>query len=179
VPVTRERVVSSFLFITMSTAASSAASVPNEIIYAMAANLAEEVGRLLPEFLRDPIDAKMGASGSAVVVIDQCGRIHGRIFGEDKVRGRWCFGIATRKAGQVWQTGYATGRFEELVYAGRLDESTFGLQRPDLIGWLGGVPLRRPDGLPVAAAFSGFRGESDVAIIERAAANIGLTVVRA
>ncbi|HEX9782195.1 MAG TPA: hypothetical protein VGA56_05600 [Opitutaceae bacterium] len=103
----------------------------------------------------------------------------GRIFGEDKARGRWCFGIATRKVTQVWQTGYATGRFEELVYAGKLDERKFGLSRPDLIGWQGGVPLRRPDGAPVAAAFSGMRGEKDVEIIERAEAVVGLTVVRA
>ena len=151
----------------------------NEVIYAMAANLAEEVGRLLPEFLRDPIDAKMYANGAAVCVIDACGRIHGRIFGEDKGRGRWCFGIATRKVAQVWQTGYATGRFEELVYAGKLDEGKFGVNRPDFIGWQGGVPLRRPDGLPVAAAFSGIRGEKDVEIVERAAAIVGLNVVRA
>jgi len=162
----------------MSPSPDSSSAVPNEVIYAMAAALAEEVGRLLPEFLQDPTDAKMYANGAAVAVIDQCGRLHGRIFGEDKVRGRWCFGIATRKVAQVWQTGYATGRFEELVYAGKISEGTFGIQRPDLIGWFGGVPLRRPDGLPVAAAFSGFRGESDVAIIERAAANVGLTVVR-
>lgn len=162
----------------MSTAPTPPPSPSNEVIYAMAANLAEEVGRLLPEFLEDPIDARMYANGAAICVIDQCGRIHGRIFGEDKARGRWCFGIATRKVAQVWQTGHATGRFEELVYAGELDEGKFGVQRPDFIGWLGGVPLRRPDGLPVAAAFSGMRGESDVAIIERAAINVGLTVVR-
>jgi len=163
----------------MPTADNSAPAYPNEVIYAMAASLAEEVGRLLPEFLQDPIDRAMYANGAAVCVIDACGRIHGRIFGEDKGRGRWCFGIATRKVAQVWQTGYATGRFEELVYAGKLDEGRFGVNRPDFIGWLGGVPLRRPDGALVAAAFSGFRGESDVAIVERAAAKVGLTVVRA
>lgn len=145
----------------------------------MAANLIGEVGRLLPAFLEDPIDRKMYANGAAVCVIDGGGRLHGQIFGDDKVRGRWCFGIATRKVAQVWQTGYATGRFEELVYSGQLDEAKFGVNRPDFIGWLGGVPLRQPDGAPVAAAFSGFRGEKDVAIIERAAAVVGLTVVRA
>jgi len=154
-------------------------SYPNEVIYAMTRNLVDEVERLLPEFLGDPTDGPMGAGGSAVIAIDQCGRIHGKIFGADKDRGRWCFGIAMRKVAQVWQTGYATGRFEELVYSGKLDEAKFGVNRPDFIGWLGGVPLRRPDGLPVAAAFSGMRGESDVAIIERAAAKVGLTVVRA
>ena len=91
----------------MSRTPSPSPAVPNEVVYAMAAALAEEVERLLPEFLQDPIDREKYANGVAVVVIDQCGRIHGRIFGEDKGRGRWCFGIATRKVAQVWQTGCA------------------------------------------------------------------------
>jgi hypothetical protein len=76
----------------------------------------------------------------------------------------------------VWRTGYYTGRFEELVYAGKLDEGTFGLQRPDLIGWEGGVPLLAADGRLIATAFSGFRGVKDVEILERAAKAIGLRV---
>lgn len=150
----------------------------NDPAFQMAAQLAEEVGRLLPEFLADPVDRDMSRGNAAVCVIDACGRIHGRIFGDDKGRGRWCFGIATRKVIQVWMTGYATGKFEELVFSGRLDESKFGISRPDFIGWFGGVPLLRPDGAPVAAAFSGFRGAKDMEIIERAAATVGLTVKR-
>ena len=79
-----------------------------------------------------------------------------------------------RKVLQVWRTGHYTGRFEELVYAGKLDESAFGVQRPDFIGWEGGVPLLAPDGRLVAAAFSGFRGVKDIEILERAAVAVGL-----
>jgi glc operon protein GlcG len=141
-----------------------------------AANLIEEISRLFPSYLADPIDFEMSKGSAATCVIDATGRIHGRIFGEDKARSRWCFGIANRKVIQVWSTGYATGRFEELVYSGKLDDSQFGVNRPDFIGWEGGVPLLQPDGLLLAAAFSGFRGSKDVEIVERAAQAIGLRV---
>lgn len=144
-----------------------------------AALLIEEIARLMPLFLQDPIDWEMCKGNAAVCVIAPDGRFHGQIFGDDKARGRWYFGIANRKVAQVWSTGYATGRFEELVYAGKLDEGKFGLNRPDFIGWQGGVPLCLADGALLAAAFSGFRGVNDVAIVERAAAAVpGLSVKR-
>jgi hypothetical protein len=145
---------------------------------AIAAQLVEEVAKLIPEFLRDPADREMSKGGNAAfAVIDTAGGVHGRIFGNDKAKGRWCFGIVNRKLIQVWSTGYATGRFEELVYAGKLDDEPFGINRPDFIGWEGGVPLLLSDGSLIAAAFSGFRGFNDVAIVERAAAKIpGLRV---
>ncbi|MDX2185981.1 MAG: hypothetical protein SFV32_03530 [Opitutaceae bacterium] len=131
--------------------------------------LVNEVIRLFPEFMQDPIDAKHSGGNAAVLVIDADGALHGHFFGDDKGRVRWCFGIAQRKVQQVWATGYATGHFEELVYSGKLDEGRFGINRPDFIGWEGGVPFKGPDGRLVAAAFSGFRGTSDIAILERAA----------
>ena len=134
--------------------------------------LVEEVAKLFPEFLKDPIDFAMSQGNAAFCVIDEAGRIHGRIFGTDKAKSRWCFGIVNRKAIQVWCTGYATGRFEELVYGGKLDDTPFGINRPDFIGWEGGVPLLTADGSLVAAAFSGFRGIKDVEIVARAASKI-------
>ncbi len=144
-----------------------------------AALIVEAVTRLVPSFLEDPTDREMSKGNGAVCVIDPAGRIYGRIFGDDKAKGRWCFGIVNRKVIQVWSTGYATGRFEELVYAGKLDEGKFGVNRPDFIGWQGGVPLLLADGSLMAAAFSGFRGISDIAIIERAASHVpGVSVKR-
>jgi uncharacterized protein GlcG (DUF336 family) len=148
----------------------------------MAESLAEllvsRVEALYPEYAKDPLDVQWHHGNAAVLVLDEDGRVHGRVFGTDKEHGQKCLQVATRKVLQVWRTGYHTGRFEELVYAGRLDEGKFGLQRPDLIGWQGGVPLLAPDGRLVAAAFSGFRGASDVEILERAAAAVGLGVAR-
>ena len=141
--------------------------------------LVAEVIRLFPSFLQDPIDWEMSKGNAAVAVIEPDGTIRGHMFGDDRAKARWCFGIANRKVIQVWSTGYHTGRFEELVYAGKLDEGQFGVSRPDFIGWEGGVPLLTPDGKLIAAAFSGIRGINDIAIIESAAAAVpGLTVKR-
>src|ERR1035438_3570417 len=141
--------------------------------------LIDEVARLFPSFLEDPLDSEHSQGTAAVAVIEPEGRIHGQILGNDKRRGRVSFGIAARKLIQVWCTGYATGHFEELVYAGKLDEGQFGVNRPDFIGWEGGVPLELADGKLLAAAFSGFRGVKDIEILVRAAAAVpGLKVRR-
>ena len=141
--------------------------------------LVDEVERLIPQFLEDPIDREQSKGNAAVLVIEPSGRTHGRIFGTDPDKGRWCFGIASRKVIQVWRTGYATGEFEERVYAGKLQEGAFGVNRPDFIGWQGGVALEDSGGVILAAAFSGFRGVKDVEIIATAAAAVpGLRVRR-
>ena len=127
------------------------------------------VVRLYPSYLTDPLDVQWNHGNAAAVVIEPDGGFHGQIFGGDKEIGQKCYQIATRKVLQVWRTGYPTGRFEELVYAGKLDEGSFGLQKPDLIGWEGGIPILAPDGRLIAAAFSGFRGIKDIEILERAA----------
>jgi glc operon protein GlcG len=144
----------------------------------LAQQLVDEVARLIPEYLQEPIDREMSGNGNvAVIVITPDGRVVGRIFGNDATKGRWVFGIAARKVNQVRTTGYATGRFEELVYAKKLDDGPFGIMRPDFIGWEGGVALHGPDGKLFSAAFSGFRGEKDVEIVVRAAAQVpGLRV---
>ena len=139
--------------------------------------LVDEIERLLPAFLADPIDGPQSKGNAAFLVIDPSGRTFGRIFGPDPDRGRWCFGIAGGKVIQVWRTGYATGEFERLVYAGKLDEGPTGVNRPDFIGWQGGVPLENTSGALYAAAFSGFRGIKDIEIIEKASAAVpGLRV---
>ncbi len=141
--------------------------------------LVAEVIRLFPAFMKDPIDWEMSKGNAAVAVIEPDGTMRGHIFGDDRAKGRWCFGIVNRKVIQVWSTGYHTGQFEELVYAGKLDEGKFGVNRPDFIGWEGSVPLLTPDGTLIAAVFSGVRGVNDIAIIEQAAAAVpGLRVKR-
>ena len=140
--------------------------------------LISQVKHLYPHYVTDPLDTQWNRGNAAAVVLEPDGTFHGQIFGDDKDLGQKCYQIAARKVLQVWRTGYHTGRFEKLVYAGKLDEGAFGVQRPDLIGWEGGVPILAPDGRLVAAAFSGFRGIKDVEILERAAEAIGLRVKR-
>jgi len=138
------------------------------------AQLIAEVIRLYPAYLEDPLDGQRSGGNAAAFALGADGVVHGQVFGPDREIGQRLYQIATRKLLQVWRTGYPTGRFEELVYAGKLDEGSFGLQRPDLIGWSGGVPFLAPDGELIAAAFSGFRGSTDVAILTRAAQAVGL-----
>jgi len=135
-------------------------------------HLIKEVARLLPVFLEDPVDREQSQGCAAVASIYPSGQIHGRIFGDDKRQGSVFFGIACRKLIQVWCMGYATGRFEQLVYADKLDECQFGINRPDLIGWEGGVPFELADGTCFAAAFSGFPGVKDIEILTRAASAV-------
>jgi hypothetical protein len=136
--------------------------------------LIAEVIRLFPEYLKDPLDGERSGGNAAALALGPDGIVRGHVFGSDRERGQRVYLIASRKLMQVWRTGYPTGRFEELIFAGKLDESKFVIQRPDFIGWLGGVPLLTPEGEAVTAAFSGFRGFKDVEIIERAAQAVGL-----
>jgi len=138
----------------------------------------DEVIRLYPEYAADPLDTQWNKGNATVMVIEPDGALTGHLFGTDRDIGQKCYEIATRKVMQVWRTGYLTGRFEELVYSGQLDENSFGVQRPNLIGWEGGVPIMAEDGRLIAAAFSGFRGVKDIEILERAAAAVGLKVKR-
>lgn len=163
---------SSYYFVSPISDPNQEHSLAQDVSPTIAELLVEEISKLVPLFLEDPTDREMSKSNAACCVIDPTGRVCGRIFGDDKAKGAWCFGIVQRKVNQVWRTGYATGRFEELVYSGKLDDGRFGINRPDFIGWEGGVPLFLPDGTLIAAAFSGFRGNKDVEILQRAAAKI-------
>jgi len=108
----------------------------------------------------------------AIAVIGPDGAIRGYFRGDDRAKGRWCFGVVNRKVIRVWSTGCATGHVEELVYAGKLDEGQFGLNRPDYIGWQGGVPLVAANGQLIAAAFAVIRGAKESAISEHLAAAV-------
>ncbi len=140
--------------------------------------LAQEVDRLVPEYLRDPIDFANCQGHGAWAAIGPDGAWCGRGYGPEKERLRGLMVYAQRKASQVWMTSQATGTFEERVYRGEEDEGRYGLMRPDLVGWRGGVPLWTSEGQLVAAAFSGFRGEKDVEIIQRAGEAVGLRLTR-
>jgi glc operon protein GlcG len=63
-----------------------------------------------------------------------------------------------------------TGAFEKLAFNNEIDETTFGIERPDYIGWEGGQPLTLTDGTVLAVGFSGFRGVVDLEILVRALA---------
>lgn len=134
--------------------------------------IADEVEKLLPQYLHHPEDAAISRGGSALAMLNAQGDSCGRLFGDKPARQRECAQVAWKKANQVWLTGYATGQFETLAYSGKIDENQFGLSRPEYIGWLGGVEARTHSGERLILAFSGMRGEQDVAILREAAKNL-------
>jgi glc operon protein GlcG len=129
--------------------------------------------KLIPRFLENPIDFKISDGNVSMCIIDMEGRVYGIMWGKDKVRQRHTYQTAWRKASQVWITGVATGKFEELVYTRKVDLGKYGIQNPDLIGWQGGWPILIDGEMRLAIAVSGMRGETDTEVVSQAVLNIG------
>jgi uncharacterized protein GlcG (DUF336 family) len=130
------------------------------------------VEKRVPEYLAIEADRKNNEGNCALCIVDEAGGVHGKLFGPDKIRQRQCFRIAWIKASQVWITGYKTGEFETLVYAGKLDDRQYGISRPDFIGWEGGQPIVVDGQTKLSVGFSGFRGTSDLEIVRKAVADV-------
>ena len=127
----------------------------------------ESIERQIPEYMKFEEDRQIADGNVAVCIIDEGGQVYGKMFGTDKVRCRAFYRIAWIKASQVWITRKPTGKFEELVFAGKLDDKPFGIERPDFIGWEGGQPIQLGDET-LAVGFSGFRGVNDLEIVVKA-----------
>lgn len=138
------------------------------------AQLLEAIATLVPLYMAQPEDFAISHGTVAVCIIEQGGTLSGQIFGADKIRGRESYRLAWTKASQVWITGYKTGEYEKLVFADKLDHGQFGINMPDFIGWEGGQPILLPSGERVAVGVSGFRGTSDIEIVQRALAAISV-----
>ena len=134
--------------------------------------IVEAVEKRIPEYLAIEADRKNNEGNCALCIVDDAGGVHGKMFGADPIRKRNLFRIAWTKASQVWITGYKTGEFEKLVYAGKLDEHQYGLNKPDLIGWDGGQPVGVDAQTKLSVGFSGFRGSSDLEIVQKAVADV-------
>ena len=131
-------------------------------------NLLDQIETLVPVYMAIPEDYTKSKGVASVCIISEDGRIYGKVFGNDKLRGRDSFKIAWTKASQVWITGIKTNEYEKLVFADQIDPQKFGIKLPDLVGWLGGQPVTLPDSTKLAVGFSGFRGTSDLEIVQKA-----------
>ncbi|MES2796537.1 MAG: hypothetical protein V4683_11250 [Bacteroidota bacterium] len=129
----------------------------------------DSISLQIPNYQSSPPDWSISQGNVAVCIIDGAGNIYGKIWGNDKVRGRKYFDIAYRKASQVWITGYKTGEYERLVFADKLNPKDFGIELPDLMGWEGGQPIQLDSATKIACGFSGFKGVNDLAIVKNAA----------
>jgi glc operon protein GlcG len=130
--------------------------------------LTSNIEELVPIYMAIPEDYAKANGVASLCIIDEEGRIYGKVFGNDKLRGRDSFRIAWTKASQVWLTGYKTNEYEKLVFADQIDPQQFGIKLPDLVGWLGGQPVTLRDGTKLSVGFSGFRGASDLEIVVKA-----------
>jgi uncharacterized protein GlcG (DUF336 family) len=140
----------------------------NNNIQSTVNKIISSVEALIPVYLSNPDDKNIGNGNLAICIIDEHGEVHGKLFGTDQNRIRQSYKIAWIKASQVWITGFKTGEFETLAYAGKIDEDKFGISRPDYIGWEGGQPITLKDGTKLSVGFSGFRGTSDLEIVVKA-----------
>jgi uncharacterized protein GlcG (DUF336 family) len=136
-------------------------------------SIADEVARLLPQILLVPEDLENSDGNCVLCIMNAAGDTILRMYGgSSPVRQRQVAQIATKKALQVWRTGYATGAYEKLVYNGDLNADDFGIPHPEFIGWLGGLEAKTTAGERLILAFSGVRGEQDQGILRMAAANL-------
>ncbi len=135
-------------------------------------SIADEVGRLLPQILSVPEDLNIGNGNCVLCIMNAAGDTVLRMYGDNPIRQRQTAQIATKKALQVWLTGYATGAYEKLVYNGDIDPEQFGIPHPEFIGWLGGFEAKTNNGERLILAFSGVRGEQDQGILRLAAENL-------
>lgn len=128
----------------------------------------EAVDKQVPTYANSEADWKNCQGNVALCIIDSNGNVYGKIWGDDKLRGRKYFDVAYRKAAQVWITGYSTGEFEKLVFTEQLNYKDFGIELPELMGWKGGQPIQLDKDTVISCGFSGFRGITDLAIVKNA-----------
>ena len=138
----------------------------------LANSIADEVGRLLPGILEVPEEMQIANGNCVLCVMNAAGDSIVRMYGSNPVRQRQIAQVATKKALQVWRTGYATGAYEKRVYNDEIDAEEFGIPHPEFIGWLGGLEAKTASGERLIVAFSGVRGEQDQGILRAAATNL-------
>lgn len=134
--------------------------------------LIEELAVLVPNYKNSPDDWNICEGNAAVCIISGNGNIHGKLFGNDKVRQRGFYFNAWKKASQVYITGHKTGDYEKIVFGGTMDPEDSLIALPDLIGWEGGQPITIDNDTVLSIGFSGFRGVNDLKIVQDAIKNI-------
>ncbi len=130
----------------------------------------DAIETLIPEYMKDPADRNISNGNVAACIIDDQGKVHGKMFGNNNPRLRQSFKVAWTKASQVWLTGIKTGEYERMVFNNEVGENANGIENPDLIGWVGGQPLILKNGAKLSVGFSGFRGTTDIEIVVKALA---------
>jgi uncharacterized protein GlcG (DUF336 family) len=134
--------------------------------------LMEWVDANISTYQKNPDDFNISDGNVALCIIEKDGTVHGKMYGTDVNRKRNSFFYAWKKASQVWITGMKTGEFEQKVFNNEINEYVYGINRPDYIGWIGGQPIKLKNDDILAVGFSGFRGETDIQLIDDAVREI-------
>jgi glc operon protein GlcG len=137
-------------------------------IAVLAQKIIAEVEKIYPGYEKSPQDWNINNGNVAVCLVEKDGTFYGKMFGTENPKMRDTCRAAWTKATQVWLTGYPTGKYEELVYSGQVEWWKFGIMKPDFIGWEGGIPLELNGEIVLSAGFSGFMGDTDVAVLKEA-----------
>ena len=137
-------------------------------------NIFSSIEALIPFYMEITEEKGISNGNLAVCIIDDDGLVYGKMFGAYKPRLRQSYKVAWTKASQVWLTGVKTGEYERMVFNKEVAENANGIEAPDLIGWEGGQPLILKDGTKLSVGFSGFRGTTDIEIMQKALAEAEL-----
>jgi hypothetical protein len=92
-------------------------------------NIIGKLDGLIPEYSANPADAFAGGN-VAVCIIDEEGNMYGKIWGNNKVRGRQFARLAWVKATQVWIAGMKTGKYEKRLFNGEFEEKNMASKSP-------------------------------------------------
>jgi len=122
----------------------------------------------IPKYETGPADWNISQGNVAMCVITEDGKVYGKLFGSEKLKQRQFFNVAWKKASQVWITGHKTGDYEKIVFGGNMNPEDSPIELPDLIGWVGGQPIRINEETLLSIGFSGFRGFNDIDIVQAA-----------
>jgi glc operon protein GlcG len=125
-----------------------------------------EAEKQIPAYQDSPEDWRISEGNVAICIITDDGRVFGKVYGQDKVRGRQFYNVAWKKASQVWITGQKTGDYEKTVFGGNMDPEDSPIELPDLIGWIGGQPITIDAETTLSIGFSGFKGHNDLKIVQ-------------
>ena len=128
------------------------------------------VESLIPVYMQNPEGYERSQGNVAFCIIDEDGNTFGKFTGPDKIRARELYRIAWTKASQVFITGVNTGDFEKMYFNDLGNVNSFGIKAPDFIGWQGGQLLKLKSGRNLFVGFSGFRGVTDIEIMQKALA---------
>lgn len=143
--------------------------IVENVLEVIVKRIISHIENMVPQYMVNPEDKQKANGNVAVCIIEADGTVYGKIFGENKIKGRDIFRVAWLKASQVWITGYQTGEYEKLIFTNQLQEDDNGIRKPDMIGWEGGQPIYLKDGTMLSIGFSGFRGQTDLEIVKLAA----------